>query len=382
MSGFVSVLLAILMLGVMIGIHEAGHFFAARLCGIQVRAFALGFGPKLIGWTGKKTGTEFALRLLPLGGYCAFYGEDDTKGEEQDDPRAFPKQKLGARMITVLMGPIMNFVLAFAVLLGVYLCAPVQELQGEAVYLPTIQQVEAGSVAESAGILAGDIVVSINGQDVLEGFDPTDLTASVFNQVISAWQEGDEPLRIVLKRRSDEGTQLIETEASPVWDESYGRYRIGLTWTGALRTVADDGTVLVTERGRTLGEALSDTWSDCVYAATTILRALKALVTTGEGLDQTGGPVAVVSTVSEMTREYGMQQYFWMMCVISINLGIMNLLPIPGLDGSRFLFMVLEAIRRKPVPQKWEATIHAVGTLVLLALMLFITFRDVINLFH
>lgn len=127
---------------------------------------------------------------------------------------------------------------------------------------------------------------------------------------------------------------------------------------------------------------LGDSWEEFSYASTSILRALKDLVTTGEGFDQTGGPVAVISVVSEQVREYGMIQYFWMMCVISINLGIMNLLPIPGLDGSRFLFMVLEAIRRKPIPPQKEAVVHGIGMLLLFGLMIFFTFRDVLNLFH
>ena len=157
---------------------------------------------------------------------------------------------------------------------------------------------------------------------------------------------------------------------------------VGINWTPAIASVTADGTSQVTQRARTFGEALRDSWDGCTYAATVIVDALKALVTTGEGFDQTSGPVGVISVVSQQVRQYGMEQYFWMLCVISINLGIMNLLPIPGLDGSRALFLILEAIRRKPIPQRKEAAVNAIGLVLLFGLMIFFTFRDIVNLFH
>ena len=131
-----------------------------------------------------------------------------------------------------------------------------------------------------------------------------------------------------------------------------------------------------------LAEAAQLTWHNCVQAGSTITNALKNLITTGEGFEQTGGPVAIIQTVTEQTQTGGLEAYINLLIVISINLGIMNLLPIPGLDGSRFLFMVVEAIRRKPIAPQKEAMVHLAGMLLLFAVMIFFTFRDVMRIFQ
>ena len=370
MSGFVSVLLAILLLGILIVIHEAGHFWAARLTGIEVREFAVGFGPQLLGWTSKKHGTHFALRLIPLGGYCAFYGEDDAEGTEQDDPRAFPKQKVWKRILTVLMGPGMNFVLALVVMIAFYL------FTGVGVYDPYLSQIEESGPMAQTEAQAGDIIQYVNGEDVRNG------SYELASQAISGWQEGDEPLQITLERRTEEGPQTVTVSVTPVWDEEAGRYRVGI-YLGLYLRQSWNGTAWETDlRSCGFGEAVRDGWDMCVYAGSTILNALKQLVTTGEGLEDTSGPVGVVSMVSSEVQQGGLEAFLWMLVVISINLGIMNLLPIPGLDGSRFLFLLLEAIRRKPVPQRKEAMVHLVGMAFLFAVMIFFTFKDVIRLFQ
>lgn len=216
MSSFVSILLAILLLGILIAIHEAGHFWAARLTGIEVREFAIGMGPKIVAWTSKKSGTKYALRWIPLGGYCAFYGEDDVTGEKQDDPRAFAKQKVWKRMLTVLMGPVMNFVLAFVVMIGFYL------VTGTGIYDPYFSKIEEGSPAQVCGLQNKDIVRAINGQDM------SDDDLSLFLSTISGWQEGDAPLRMTIERRSSTDSEMVEIEVTPVWDEAAGAYRIGV----------------------------------------------------------------------------------------------------------------------------------------------------------
>ena len=160
---------------------------------------------------------------------------------------------------------------------------------------------------------------------------------------------------------------------TPFWDEAEGKFRIGVTIGGRAR---------IATRAFGFGEAARQGWNTCVYASGVILNALKNLVTTGEGLDQTSGPVGVVSMVSQEVRSYGFDAFINYLVVISINLGIMNLLPIPGLDGSRLIFMLIEAIRRKPVPPQKEAMVHLGGMVFLFALMIIFTFKDVINLFH
>lgn len=346
-------MLAILLLGILIAIHEFGHFIAARMMGIEVMEFAIGFGPKLLGWTGKKTGTKFALRLIPLGGFCAFYGEDDVDGSYKDDPRAYTRQNVWKRIFTVVMGPMMNFVLAFVVAAGYYWYTGVPEIE------PVIVAVEQAGPAWEAGVRENDVIAFVNGENVLDG------TTSTLQAALSS----DQPLSLVIHR----GGEQIETVAMPFWDEAMNKYRIGIS-IGAQYT--GESTPM------SLWQACGESWNTCVYAGGVILNALGALVTRGEGLEQTSGPVGVVAEVSRQVSQDGMMAFLNLLVVISINLGIMNLLPIPGLDGSRILFMAVEAVRRKPIPRDKEAMVHLVGMGFLFAVMIFFTFRDVMNLFR
>ena len=355
------ILLAILLLGILVAVHEWGHFISARALGIAVDEFSIGFGPKILGWKSRRHETSFSLRLIPMGGYCAFHGEDDAKGDYKDDSRAYAKQPVWKRMISVLMGPGMNFVLAFATL-TIYYCAA--GMVSVTAVEPYIAQVEAGSPAAEAGLMADDIITAVNGARVLDGTTDTLLSALRV-------QDGDTALTLTVRRGEEEvGLQIDHAR----WSEEAGRYLIGVTV--AARVLATETQPV------SFGQALGYSWDDCVYAGGVILNALKGLVTRGEGLEDTSGPVGVISIVSEQVKTGGFYAYLELMAVISINLGLMNLLPIPGLDGSRFLFMLLEAIRRKPVPAEKEATVHFIGMIFLFAVMIFFTFRDVMRLFQ
>ncbi len=349
------VLIAILLVGILIIVHEAGHFWAARLTGIAVREFSVGFGPLVFSRTGKKHGTQFSLRLIPMGGFCAFYGEDDVTGEHASDPRSYNRQSVWKRMITVVMGPGMNFILAFVVL-ALYFAIAGGAVPAD---VPSLQAVTPDSPAAIAGLQAGDVVAEVNGSNVLDGTTETLLTA------LGSYQAGDPPLHLVI----DRGGQTVETDVTPLWSEADGRYLMGVT-IGYSYTMEP----------MSLPEAIQSSWSNCVYAGGMILRLLKGLVTTGEGLDQTSGIVGAVSMVSQQVQTGGLEAFINALVMLSINLGVMNLLPIPGLDGSRLVFMVLEAIRRKPVEPRREAMVHLVGMAFLFAVMIFFTFRDVMNL--
>lgn len=354
------VLVAILLLGILVAVHEFGHFIAARLTGIEVMEFSIGMGPRLCGWKSRRHGTAFNLRAIPMGGYCAFYGEDDAEGKHVDDPRAYNRQPVWKRMISVLAGPGMNFVLAFVVAALYFWIGGVGEVTG---VTPYISQVMAAGPAYEAGLRDGDVIEEIDGVNMLDGTMETLLDA------IGAYRPGDPAMTVTVLR----GESTFVTTLTPVYDEAEGKARIDVYIGGVNQVVM---------RPATLPEAIAQSWNTCVYASGVILDALKAMVTTGEGLDQASGPVGVVSQVSEQVRAYGFEAFVNMLVVISINLGIMNLLPIPGLDGSRFLFMLLEAVRRKPVPPQKEAMVHLAGMVFLIAVMIFFTFRDVLNLFR
>ena len=207
------IILALLLLAILITVHEFGHFLAARAMKIEVREFAIGMGPKIIGWKSKKYETDFSIRAVPLGGFCAFYGEDDTTGESKDDPRAFPKQNVWKRMFVILMGPMMNLVLAFVVATCFFWANGVEVQTGVD---PYIVEVAAAGPAHSAGLQADDIITEINGVNMLDGTQTT-----LFN-TIGNWKEGDSPLKMTVRR----GEETFETEMTPFWDEEEGKISV------------------------------------------------------------------------------------------------------------------------------------------------------------
>ncbi len=348
------VLIGILLLGILIAVHEFGHFIAARICGIEVMEFAIGMGPKIFGWTGK-SGTKFSLRCIPLGGFCAFYGEDDVEGKSKDDPRAYGKQNVWKRIFTVAMGPMMNFVLALVVAIAVY------AFMAMPVYEPVITEIVAESPAAQAGLQPGDVITAVDGKDVLDG-TTTALSAAIGNI------EGVQEHRLTVRR----GEETFEAVASTYWDEAEQKYRIGITFTGNV----------VGSYRLSFGQAVAEGWNYCIDAGTMVFTALKGIFTDPAIRDQMAGPVGTVQVVSEAVKQDGAVAFFSLLVVISVNLGIMNLLPIPGLDGSRIVFHLIEAVRGKPIKPEREALVHFIGMIFLFGLMIFFTFKDVIRLFQ
>ncbi|MDD3334879.1 MAG: M50 family metallopeptidase [Eubacteriales bacterium] len=345
------ILLAIVLLGILIMVHEFGHFAVTRLCGIAVKEFSIGFGPKIWQRISKKTGTAFSIRPIPLGGYCMFYGDtdDDPKGESKDDPRNYNKAAVWKRMLSVAAGPLMNFVLAFAV--AIWLMAA----YGMVAVTPQISDVESGMPAETAGLRAGDVFLSVNGQEV------ADQSVQFVSEAIGSG--AGETVEVTVNRDGEQKTFTI----IPTYDSGLERYRLGVTITGAQPMPSS--------------MVVPAAWEACKQASVAIVGALGKLVTTGEGLDQTAGPVGVVQLVAEETRQGGLEIYLSLIVMISINLGLMNLIPIPGLDGSRLVFMLLEALRGRPVSQRIESSIHLCGYVLLFGLMIFFTFKDVLRIF-
>lgn len=347
------VLLAILLLGILIMVHEFGHFAVARLCGIAVKEFSLGFGPVIWQHKSKKSDTTFSIRPIPMGGYCMFYGDtdDDPNGSTKDDPRNYNKAPVWKRMLSVLAGPGMNFVLAFVVsiaLMGVY---------GAVATTPVVQEVEAGMPAAEAGLQAGDIFVRVN-QTGVENGTVQDVSNAIGADASSA------PVEITVLRDGQEQTFTV----TPQYDSELERYRVGVTIAQGYEKMP-------------ASSILPSAWSLCKQASVAIVESLGKLFTTGEGLNDAAGPVGVVSLVAQQTQQGGLEIYLYLLVIISINLGLMNLIPIPGLDGSRLIFMIIEAIRRKPVNQKIEAGVHLCGYVLLFGLMIFFTFKDVLRLF-
>ncbi len=343
------VLLAILLLGVLIVVHEYGHFVSARVLGIPVKEFSVGFGPKLKQWKSKKRDTVFSLRGIPLGGYCAYYDEDaDTL--DKDDPRRFAAAPVWKRMIVVAAGSLMNILLAFVLAVALSLGFGVIAAQ------PHIEAVVAGSPAAEAGILPGDVLLSAGDTQIVFG-DAGSLSAAV-----DLLADG-EAIGLTVER---DGAELTLT-VLPQYDETEGRRLIGVSVAAYTRP--------------TFGQSLQIAWDGCVYASTVIAQSLGRLIFRGEGAQDVSGPVGVVQLIAEQTRSGGAYMYLNLAVLISINLGLINLLPIPGLDGSRILFLLVEAVRRKPVNKRVESAVHMVGFALLFGLMILFTFRDIRRLF-
>lgn len=335
------VVLALVLLGVLIIAHEFGHFLAARLCGIEVVEFSMGMGPLLLKKRSRR-GTQFSVRLLPIGGYCQFYGED----EERDDPRAFNRQKIWKRALTVASGPLMNFLIAIVVI------ALYMSLLGLESIVPRVAEIE--EPAMSAGLMVGDEIVTVNGQQVSD--------TGTIAQAIS--QSGGKTVELVVLRKGE----FVELSIEPFLDEELGRYRVGMTF--------------AVERVRVpLLKSVPFACAYSVESVRTILDALIGILSSGQGADQVTGPVGTVAGISDMTQEGGIDVYLQLLAMVSVNLGVMNLLPIPGLDGSRLLFLLVEAIRRKPVRRELEGAIHAAGLILLMGLMVVLTYKDIVQIF-
>lgn len=347
MINFLYVLLALSLLGLIVTAHEFGHYIVGRLCGIGILEFNVGFGPKLISW--KKNGTQYALRAIPLGGSCMFLGED----EANDNPHAMNNQPVWKRFLTVLAGPFMNFVVAFVV------CAIMLNAYFIAETYPVVDQLVDGMPAAEAGLLPGDRIAEVNGAAIGEGPEGVQAISSA----IQSGEAGTE-LEIVVER--DGGRVALSMTPELVTDEETGtsRLQIGIVFRGRTFTFAES----IAESGRYMAETTA-----------TMLDSLRRLFFHGEGLEDTAGTVGIIAVMSQRARE-GMYMVLWLVFIISLNLGIVNLLPLPALDGGRLVFLIVEAVRRKPVPPEKEGLVHGIGLMLLFGLFILLTYRDIVRL--
>ena len=364
MQTLISILLTLLIFTVIVLVHEGGHFFMARHHGVTVEEFAIGMGPKLFGKKSKK-GTEYTFRLIPIGGFCRMTGED----EAVDDPGSFSTKSVGARISIVAAGPIMNFVLAMLLLIVF--------TAGYGYITRGVASVEPGSPAEEAGMLPGDEILEIDGKSV-----------HVFSKVsyVLYGYDGEGPVEVVVRREDGSRETLSMT---PKYDEELERYRIGFSAASTGGGIA----AMVQEQGWSKlpsilwGILKQSFWSLCFDVEMTIGGVVQ-LVTGAVGLDAMSGPIGIVSTVGEVYEEsagYGFMSVVSSLAsltvLLSANLGVLNLFPIPALDGSRIVFLIIEKIRKKPMNARVEGLIYTIGFLLLIGLMIAVAFNDILKLF-
>ncbi len=346
-----SIIVSILIFGLIVFIHELGHFLFARRAGILVEEFAVGMGPQLLG---KKVGeTNYSIRAIPFGGYCKMMGEDKAVAGDQ---RSFSEKTVWQRFTVIFGGPLFNFILAFVFSI-IYLSI----VGGVG---RTIDEVPEEFPAYEAGIQSGDILVGYNGRWIV--------SASELRLYLN--NEKPEVAHIEVKRPADNGYDKITFEVKPDISEE-GLYRIGINFT-----------LLDMNNPITL---VKHAFIEIVYWIKIVIYSLGLLLTGSVSGGDVSGPVGLVGAVSqgyEESVQYGFRTVmatmsFWII-LISSNLGVMNLLPLPALDGGRLVFIAIEAIRGKPVDPDKEGRVHFIGFVLLMGLMVLVLFNDIVKLFE
>ncbi len=352
-------LVALLVFCVVIVIHELGHFVAAKRCGIYVHEFAIGMGPVILKKQGKET--LYSIRLFPIGGYVKMEGED----EESASPRAFNSKSVLDRMSVISAGVIMNVILAIICLMIVNynMATPTVE----------IGEVIEGFPAQQAGLQVGDKITKINNNNVLTYSEISyELMMTEDAEVSVEYERNGEKTKVLIERQLDAETGSLLIGFAP-------KYKLG-SFYKAERT--EEQTVTIVD---TIVLSVQETIS---YMEITV-KGFIQLVTLQLPLDYMSGPVGIVSTLggefNKTLEQYGIMlsiiSTIKFIGIISVNLAVFNFLPLPALDGGRFVFLMYEAITKKPVPAEKEGYVHFVGFVLLMGFALFITYRDIMNLF-
>lgn len=366
----------VLVFGIIVISHEFGHFILAKKNGIRVVEFAIGMGPKLFGF--KRKGTEYVVRLLPIGGACVFDGEDgrevvsdkaenDTDEEAvseeklseekadviiRDEGKTFPEAPVWGRIATVVAGPLFNFILAFLLALII--------VWNSGSDRPVINGVMEGYPAMEAGIQKGDVITKMNGETI-------HLAREIY---INTYLNKDKAMTVTYERDGKENTVTIK----PKYNEAEDRYLIGLDGYGEYVDCKN-------------GNLLPYSYYEVRYSLKATIKSLGMLVTGNASKDDVSGPIGiaqVIGEVSEQAAPYGMGVVILNMLniamLLSVNLGVLNLLPLPALDGGRLVFLLIEAVRGKPVPPEKEGMVHFAGFVVLMILMVFVVYNDIMRL--
>jgi regulator of sigma E protease len=344
---------AIILLGIIILVHELGHFLFAKMLGVRVMKFSLGFGPKLIG---KKFGdTEYVISAIPLGGYVKMLGEvpgEELKDEER--PFAYNYQKIWKRFLIVLFGPIFN--LLFAVLIFFF-----SFMNGVPILVPEIGDVMQGTPAEKAGLMKGDKIVEIDGVSIEQWDQMTDIIH----------KNPGKPLGLGIQRNG----AILHLEIKP--EKKMVKNVFGEEKPVGLIGIKPSGNTVVKKENISI--AFSDSIIRTGEISTLTLVSIVKLFQRVIPMDTLGGPILIVQMAGEQASR-GFLNFFVFMAIININLGVLNLLPIPILDGGHLLFMGIEAIRRKPVSEKVVALSQKIGLALILSLMAFVIYNDFMRL--
>ncbi|MBQ1302231.1 MAG: RIP metalloprotease RseP [Firmicutes bacterium] len=329
-----TIIIVIVMLEVLIIGHEFGHFITAKKCGVTVNEFAIGMGPLLLKRV--KNDTQYSLRAFPIGGYCAMEGEDEDTGSSG----SFASKSIPKRILIVSAGAIMNYLMAILILIVLLMIVGFAS--------STLSGVVEGSPADLAGLRAGDTILAVNGEQTKNWSDVVD--------EISAAKEGDN-----LTVTVDRGGETVDLENVTVMKNEDGGLYIGI-YAG---------------RERNLPRAVLNSFKESVELVKLMYQSLGMLITGTASVNDVVGPVGMVSVMDDGVHTGGLTYVLFMAALISVNLAVINLLPLPALDGGRLVFLLLCAITRKELNPEIEGRIHYIGFLLLMLLAVLITVKDI-----
>lgn len=334
-----TILAAIFVFGVLVTVHEFGHFITAKLTGMRVDEFAIGFGPKI--YQQKDGETLYSLRAIPLGGYNKIAGMDPDDPEEEN---SFKSKSIPARMLVILAGSLMNFLLPVILFSGIFMINGIEKPVDE----PVLGTVITDKAADRAGLKVGDKILTINGKQI-----------NAWNDIIVSLQEnGTKEVSLTAERNGAVQTFTM----TPEFDEQLGRPLIGIS------------PAFVSEKTG-VADSIKMGFGYTKYIIFAMVDGLQKIVT-GKAPAEVAGPIGVAQMAGEVA-EKGVLPLISFVAFLSINLGVINLLPLPALDGGHFVLLLLEGVRGKPLGSKAMNTIQTIGVALILAITLFSTFKDI-----
>ena len=365
MSFIITILAALLVFSAVIAIHEFGHFIVAKLCGIQVNEFSIGMGPVL--WKKNRKGTQYSLRALPVGGFVALEGEESPESQQAEavhtvqeqpapeteasvQPTGIPLNEapVWQRALVMVAGAVMNFVLGFVVL--VFLISA----QNEPITSKTIYAIQDGALCGQTGLQAGDEIVAVNGRRCF-----------VANDILYELVRTEAYRARFTVKRDGQKVELPDVQFD-TWQDENGQTHmtLGFTVYGIKKTPLN---------------VLKEAWNSTLYYGRIAFTSLADLVRGRESINNLSGPVGIVTAIGQ-AASYGWQDLLELLALITINLGVFNLLPFPALDGGKVVFLIIEGVTGHAVPEKLQGTLTIAAFALLFGLMLFATYNDIIRL--
>ncbi len=359
------ILAGIFVFGVIVLVHELGHFAAAKIFGVKVNEFAIGMGPKIFIFGKGENRTKYSIRLFPIGGFCSMEGEDS----QSSHPQSFNSRKLWQRFIIIIAGVAMNLVLCFLLLIILFsTCIKPDENGRVAFSSTTISYLPETATSYETGLRAGDEILSINGKRVFTDHDIAMLMQS----------DEDGVMDIVVRRKADgklKKLALNDVKFKTGIDENTGRPY--LVYDFAVKGIPRTPLSTIVQSAKTE-----------FSLATMIWRSLGDIITGKYGLNELYGPVGTVDIIGSVVENAAQQEdirdglypLLLLVSLLTVNIGLLNLLPLPALDGGRLMFLLYELVFRRPVKPEYEGMVHAIGFVLLLILLIVITFNDVLRL--